>query len=370
MNTIYTLLLVIMVPVFLSMMFIPYWTRRTESFGVSIPEDIYKTQELRGMRKQYILLTAMLSITVTIIFLILGPSFATDEQKVSILFSGVVVGYIVLSFLIYLVFHRKMKILKQNNKWSADKSQLVVVDTAFREQKLIHSNLWFLLSFVIVLVTVFITFQNYQTMPEQIPTKYNFDGEVTNWVDKSYRSVLIMPIMQVYLTLLFIFINSIIAKAKQQVSAKNPQESMYKNVIFRRRWSAYIIITGTAVVLLFAYIQLSTIYPLDTRLMTVIPLIFTIGLVVGSILLSITTGQGGSRVKTTTPNGVNSTIIDRDDDRYWKLGLFYFNPNDPSLFLEKRFGVGWTINLARPLAWTIFIVIIGLAIGIPVFMGM
>ncbi len=369
MNTIYILLLVILVPVYLSMMFIPYWTRRTESFGVSIPEDVYKTDELRGMRKQYVLLTACLSITVTIILLLFGKTFATDEQKISFLFSGVVLGYIVFSFLIYLVFHRKMKILKRNNKWSADKTQLVVVDTAFRKQKLTHSNLWFVLSFIIVLVTVFITFQNYQSMPEQIPTKYNFDGEVTNWVDKSYRSVLILPIMQVYLTLLFIFINTIISKAKQQVSAENPEESMYKNVIFRRRWSLYIIIIGTAVVLLFSFIQFSTIYPINTQIMTVVPLIFTIGLVLGSIVLSITTGQGGSRVKTST-TGVNGAVIDRDDDRYWKLGMFYFNQNDPSLFLEKRFGVGWTINLARPLAWIIFIVIIGLASGIPVLLGM
>jgi len=368
MNTIYILLLVIMVPVYVSMMFIPYWTRRTESFGVSIPEVIYKTKELRGMRKQYVLFTATLSIIVTIIFLLIGRSFATDEEMVSLLFSGVVLSYIVLSFLIYLVFHRKMNILKQNNKWSTDKSQLVVVDTAFREQKLTHSNLWFALSFIIVLVTVFISFQNYQSMPEQIPTKYNFDGEVTNWVNKSYRSVLMMPIIQVYMILLFIFINTMIAKAKQQVSAENPEESMYKNVIFRRRWSAYIIMTGTAVVVLLAFIQLSTIYPIDTQLITVIPLIFTIGIVLGSIFLSITTGQGGSRVKTTT--GGNGSVIDRDDDRYWKLGMFYFNSNDPSLFLEKRFGVGWTINFARPLVWIVFIVIIALAIGIPVILGM
>src|SRR5699024_5876564 len=139
-----------------------------------------------------------------------------------------------------------------------------------------YSNLWFILSFLIVLVTVLITFQNYQSMPNRIPINYGFNGEVTNWVDKTYRSVLIMPIMQVYLTLLFIFINTIISKAKQQVSAENPEESMYKNVVFRRRWSAYIIITGTAVVLLFAFIQLSTIYTINTQLMTIIPLLFSL----------------------------------------------------------------------------------------------
>lgn len=42
---------------------------------------------------------------------------------------------------------------------------------------------------------------------------------------------------------------------------------------------------------------------------------------------------------------------DRSPDRAWKLGLFYFNPDDPTLFVEKRFGVGYTVNFARPGAW-------------------
>lgn len=42
---------------------------------------------------------------------------------------------------------------------------------------------------------------------------------------------------------------------------------------------------------------------------------------------------------------------DRSPDSAWKLGLFYFNPADPALFVEKRFGVGYTVNFARPGAW-------------------
>jgi uncharacterized membrane protein len=42
-----------------------------------------------------------------------------------------------------------------------------------------------------------------------------------------------------------------------------------------------------------------------------------------------------------------------DDDRYWKLGAFYYNPEDPSIFVEKRFGIGWTLNFARAVSWFI-----------------
>ena len=37
-----------------------------------------------------------------------------------------------------------------------------------------------------------------------------------------------------------------------------------------------------------------------------------------------------------------------DDDDYWLLGMFYYNPNDKRLNVEKRVGVGGTINMAHP----------------------
>ncbi|WP_449138255.1 DUF5808 domain-containing protein, partial [Slackia sp.] len=48
-----------------------------------------------------------------------------------------------------------------------------------------------------------------------------------------------------------------------------------------------------------------------------------------------------------------ATSLLRDNDRYWKLGVFYFNREDPSLFLPGRFGIGWTMNWARPAAWAV-----------------
>jgi uncharacterized membrane protein len=34
-----------------------------------------------------------------------------------------------------------------------------------------------------------------------------------------------------------------------------------------------------------------------------------------------------------------------DDDRYWRGGVIYINRDDPAVFVPKRFGVGWTVNL-------------------------
>ena len=39
-----------------------------------------------------------------------------------------------------------------------------------------------------------------------------------------------------------------------------------------------------------------------------------------------------------------------DDDNFWKFGIFYYNHNDPSIMVPKRFGFGYTLNFANPLS--------------------
>lgn len=43
-------------------------------------------------------------------------------------------------------------------------------------------------------------------------------------------------------------------------------------------------------------------------------------------------------------------------DENWKWGLFYCNRNDPALFVQSRFGVGYTLNYGRATAWPLAIV--------------
>jgi uncharacterized membrane protein len=55
---------------------------------------------------------------------------------------------------------------------------------------------------------------------------------------------------------------------------------------------------------------------------------------------------------------------DGTPDACWKLGLVYFNPDDPALFVEKRIGIGYTINFARGTAWAILVLTLILPLGL------
>jgi len=46
-----------------------------------------------------------------------------------------------------------------------------------------------------------------------------------------------------------------------------------------------------------------------------------------------------------------AALGDRTPDACWKLGMFYVNRADPSFFVAKRFGIGYTVNFGNRWAW-------------------
>ncbi|MCA0985292.1 DUF5808 domain-containing protein [Halobacillus yeomjeoni] len=359
--------LVVLCPVFLSAIMMPSWTRKTESFGISVPEQIYDRSDVKKMRLTYTKWMSILSLGITALFIALILISRESEEVFSILFSGIVLLFFLLWFWVYLIFHRKMKQMKREERWEEQSTARVIIDTNFRNGKLTYSNLWYIVPFTISFLTIICSLYVYEKFPEQMPMQYNFEGEVTRYAEKSYRTVLLMPIMQLYMTFLFLFINIMISKAKQQVSDNHPETSVYKNMVFRRRWSAFLLVTGIGLTLLFGFIQISFLVEISSQVLVTVPLIFSAAVTFGAIALSVNTGQGGSRVKTGI--GTEGEVMNRKDDTYWKLGQFYFNKNDPTLVIEKRFGIGWTFNFARPAAWLILIGILLAAVGIPWLLG-
>jgi uncharacterized membrane protein len=53
-------------------------------------------------------------------------------------------------------------------------------------------------------------------------------------------------------------------------------------------------------------------------------------------------------------------VVFRDDERYWYNGLWYNTPDDPALFVPKRFGLGWTLNFGHAQARLFLITLAGM----------
>jgi uncharacterized membrane protein len=88
---------------------------------------------------------------------------------------------------------------------------------------------------------------------------------------------------------------------------------------------------------------------------------------VGLLVLAVVTfrvGQGGSRLPGGRGRYGTAAGVDRDDDRFWKAGLIYVNRDDPAILVGARFGVGWTFNLANPIAWLVIAGIVATPAGL------
>lgn len=341
----------------------PYITRKTESFGIAIPQDVYYNPTLVQFRKQYARYCVLFGGLITLVLAGLIPFL--NENSWTIAYTISIFGYSMGSFFIYYHFHKKMRILKQEANWYKERKESIVIDTKFYNEKLVYSNGWFLIPFAVSLFSLVFTFMNSDRFPDPLPMQYDLAGNVTRWADKSIGSLLAVPLLQLFLTGLFLFINIVISKSKQQLDPDRPEESRLQNIIFRRRWSLFTIVSGTIMVAMFSLIQLSYVFPLNNYVLFISFMFVTLLIIAGAFVLTLTTGQGGSRVQVV--NGKSGKKINRDDDRYWKLGMFYFNPDDPALFVEKRFGSGWTNNFARPLSWVLLLVPILIVILITIF---
>ena len=47
-------------------------------------------------------------------------------------------------------------------------------------------------------------------------------------------------------------------------------------------------------------------------------------------------------------------------DEAWS-GPFYSNPDDPSVFVPKRYGIGYTLNFGNPWSWVVLLLIVAAA---------
>ncbi|MCU6712469.1 DUF5808 domain-containing protein [Paenibacillus sp. J5C_2022] len=360
---------IVMFPLVLISTIMPFLTRRIESFGVTVPEQAQKDSRLAALRSQYVWWNGAAGVALSASLVLLSLS-GMNEERWSLVMMGHVFGYLILSFLLYLKQHRAVKRIKQQENWLTDKVQRVIVNTKFRQEKLTVSYLWFIPHFLLIVSFVLIGLLGYDQFPDRIPMKHDFEGNITRTVEKSYSAVMWPAIIGSFVLLVFIFVNYSIGRSKQIVESSDPDGSLRRNVKFRRYWSSFVVVNAFLMIAMFGSFQLYQLLDWDIRVPSVLVLVVTGIIVVGSIVLSIVTGQGGSRIG----GGVGdadgkAAAAAGDQDQHWKLGQFYFNPKDPAIFVEKRFGVGWTMNFARPLGWLILIGIIAVPLLLAWLLG-
>ncbi|ANS76934.1 hypothetical protein AWM70_22060 [Paenibacillus yonginensis] len=241
MNTINVVLFfLIFIPISVLQIALPYLTRRTVSFGITVSEEVWNSPPVADMRKRYALLSTVLCLIFGLAF-----GFAAVQMKadtIGIAVAGFAVALLIGTFVLHLYFYGKMKALKASLPAASTPGKTALpLDTSFRKQRLILSGKWYLIHLAIIIACAVFALAQYDRIPDQIPMHYDLNGNVDRMETKSVRILLLPNLLQLFMTGLLLSINFIIYKSKQQLNPADPEESSRRNAAFRRRWSVLIL---------------------------------------------------------------------------------------------------------------------------------
>lgn len=345
----------------------PYVTRKNIQFGVMLPEKANQHPAIQTVKKKFAIYNIGLSLLSTIPILV---GFMLDFTEEYIVCAGTImmIAFLIMNFLLYYVFYRKVKAWKQqhSNGSEAASNTRIMVATDFREKKpLIVSNKIFIaIGMPIILVTALVPVIFYNQIPDYVPTHFGASGEATTFSPKSMATFAFLPLMQVSMLAIMVFVNYILKGTKQMIQPKNPKVSVEQNRVYRYAMSKYTVALGIGILLMLSLLQFVTMAAIENLgWIHVFLLISLVAMILPLIYLAFKYGQGGERYQLQEAEKKNESYQVVDDDKYWKLGMFYYNPNDPAVWVEKRFGLGLTNNFARWQSWAFLIGLLVLAVA-------
>ncbi len=211
---------------------------------------------------------------------------------------------------------------------------------------------------------------NYDLMPAKVPTHFGPSGTPDAWSAKSFNSVMMLPFMTLFLGVSLGGIALLTAGAKRAIRLSDQGASLGAQLKFRRAMANFL--SGVAV-LTSAMMALLSVSSVQVAMgqregLSWAGMALGIGVgayaLIGTLYLAFRYGQGGARMErasedTPLTNGLA-------DNRYWVLGMFYVNRDDPSILVERRFGFGYTLNFGNWKAVLLLVVFLGVILGIAI----
>lgn len=330
--------------------FMPYLMPKRECFAVTIPESAQSDPIIKLFKRRY----ASILLGLTIVFSILCAlaAFAnTPAQAVGIMGVSIVVLCVV-TYGLMLYFRARVQELKRTRGWSNVGACSSAPVGMFELPKPL-SLTWDVLFVPTILLCLFICWAGYSDIPQEIPRHIGMDGHVTSYFEKSPFVACFPALAMMFIDAILVFSHWSMLRSKKFTDPAAPAQSAWAYAMFLRAQTILIVAAGVLCGGVGVTMALSFVGVISIGQSAVVCLALVMIIALASIIVSAVYGQNGSRLiaNVAVENG-NQKLL-RDNDRYWKLGIFYANPEDSALFLPERFGIGWTMNWGRPAAWVI-----------------
>ncbi len=340
---------------------LPTLVPRTVPFAVRIPGARVGEPVIARQRRFY--RSGLVAITLVVAAVVLATGNRVEAAAPGVL--AEVAGALVC----FQVARRRIMAVKEREDWFGGLRQIVVADTSLRTDPERFPWPWVVPSIALTAATVVIGILRYPHLPATVATHFDASGHADRFAPVSLGSVFGPVAAQVLVTALLVGMAALVLRSKAQLDAEDPQTAglRYRRFVSYGARALLVMAACLSAVLLLSSLTVWKLINLTgwsaQGLLPILPLLGVLVLVA----VLVRTGQSGSRLRRRADPGSGSgsgaarrpTVVNQDDDRYWRFGLFYYNRDDPSLLVPNRFGIGWGPNLARPVNWVILAAILG-----------
>jgi uncharacterized membrane protein len=296
----------------LVMLSIPYVTRREILFGVALPADFRSRPEGRRAVRSFRFAVLTSAAAGLLMIVLLGSWF----PGIPVLASGIM---LVSGFAAFIVQNHRLR------TFAIHPGSIRELELSAEPERL-PRFVWLGLVPVLILASVALYLRmHWDSIPERWPIHWGIDGQPNGWADRTPRNVYGPLVFGVGGTLwLFGFSLAIWYGSRRSEPLRRPVLSVF----IALQWALVMIIIAAA---MRGLIQL----PLAP-----IGVAFTL-LIFGGIAYLVKANRNARGPVDATPA------------ECWKGGILYYNPDDPVLFVGRRDGAGFTLNMANPWSWVV-----------------
>jgi uncharacterized membrane protein len=195
---------------------------------------------------------------------------------------------------------------------------------------------------------------------EFIPVHFDVNGIPDRWLHFSYSLVLLPVWIQLTLTVVFGGIGSLLLYRTNPRSREGEVDAVTKQDREGMLVAAEAVSLLTAIWVTFQGIAALRILWLWQWWQGNLGDAYLQSLVVAIVLSVIVGIRAGVNLRHAKPASRPT------QDGHWRVQGFYFNREDPALFVPLRNGIGWTVNFGRPRAVVFLVVFVALGIGAPI----
>gem|GEM_PF-2530183 len=331
------LIVAILLPAIVCGMFLPFFFPWNVVFGIVIPVEQGQDPEVRKLRHDYIFINGIIGAAIVAASIVgYGLHLAN-----AVLFTLPSLLYAWAALILFVRFRGKAYRLKSAKEWFVPRSRSHIVDTRFRNGTWRRALTWFWLPLLMIMANVVLVAVRYDRIPAILNAHESLAGPSESIASKNPFVLFLPNGLQILVLLLTTLAQSIVIRARPQLSLEAPESSAIEEAKKRKTVSALLLAVCLVLICQFAIVQLSMIGILSALAVTIVSVVLHMALLPVVLIFSM---KSGWRDRIDRTNRFH-------DDKYWKGGIFYYNPEDSSLFIEKRVGLGYAFNYAHPLSW-------------------